>query len=279
MRGASSFGLLFLALVLGAIVHLSCNQALMTAPPGSTIQLVPNPCRIPASGGVSEIDAIVMEPGTGTGVADGTVVQFFTDLGTIDRTGKTNDGVARVNLRSDGRSGTATVTAISGGAGSSSGTPAPRTSSLGPSLDRISADSTGRVRALQATGSDSGDQCTTAATSGGSAQAHVVIGGASVKSILVTASPNGVFIGQSSFITATVLDAQGDPIANVPVFFTLSGGTGGERLSSGGSAVYTDNNGQAFDVVRTSSAPATATDLTITANAGGVSGKVDITVI
>jgi hypothetical protein len=283
MRGASRFSLLFLALALGAIAHMSCNQALMTAPAGSTIQLVPNPCRISASEGVSVIAAIVMEPKTGTGVADGTVVQFFTDLGTIDRIGKTNDGVARVNLRSDGRSGTATVIAISGGAGgggsSPSATATPSTQSISPGApsDRLSADSAGGVRALQTTTSSGGDQCTTPA-SVGTAQAQIVIGGAAVGNIFVTASPNGIFVGQASVITATVVDSDGNPMANVPVFFTLSGGTGDERLASGGSAVFTDNNGQAFDVVRTSNVGATTTPLTITANAGGKTGNVVINV-
>ena len=47
-------------------------------------------------------------------VPDGTVIQFFTTLGKIQEQGKTNDGVARVNLISDARSGTAVVTAVSG---------------------------------------------------------------------------------------------------------------------------------------------------------------------
>jgi hypothetical protein len=43
-------------------------------------------------------------------------VQFFTTLGSIEAQGQTRDGVARVNLVSDARSGTATVTATSGAA-------------------------------------------------------------------------------------------------------------------------------------------------------------------
>ena len=71
------------------------------------------PTNVPASGGVSVITAIVTEV-IGTPVPDGTVVQFFTDLGTIDREGRTKDGVARVNFVSDTRSGTANITAVSG---------------------------------------------------------------------------------------------------------------------------------------------------------------------
>ena len=100
--------------VLTALAHASC-QAILTAPSGSTLQLVANPTFIPASGGVSVVSALLIEP-LGTPVADGTVVQFFTTLGVIDEQGKTNDGVARVNLVADSRSGTADVTAFSGDA-------------------------------------------------------------------------------------------------------------------------------------------------------------------
>ncbi len=69
-----------------------------------------------ANGGVCVITAIVTEDNTGTPVPDGTVVQFFTNLGRIDDQAKTKDGVARVNLVSDSRSGDATITVVSGGA-------------------------------------------------------------------------------------------------------------------------------------------------------------------
>ncbi len=45
---------------------------------------------------------------------DGTVVFFFTTLGRIEPQGKTKDGVARVNLVADSRSGIAKVTAATG---------------------------------------------------------------------------------------------------------------------------------------------------------------------
>jgi hypothetical protein len=94
-----------------------CHQAILTAPPESTVTLVANPTFIAANGEVSVISALVVEP-AGTPVPDGTVVQFFTTLGRIDEQGKTNDGVARVNLVSDTRSGDATVTAFSGSSAS-----------------------------------------------------------------------------------------------------------------------------------------------------------------
>jgi hypothetical protein len=100
-----------LVLALG-LSHLTC-QAIVTAGPGATLTLTANPPFIAAHGGVSVISAIVIEE-IGTPVPDGTVVQFFTDLGDIQEQGRTNDGVARVNLIADSRSGTAHVTAISG---------------------------------------------------------------------------------------------------------------------------------------------------------------------
>ena len=110
-----------IAALIGALATLpiaSCQQAILTAPNGATLNLVANPTFIPASSGVSIVSALVIEP-AGTPVADGTVVQFFTTLGVIDEQGKTNDGVARVNLVADSRSGTAQVTAFSGAATSS----------------------------------------------------------------------------------------------------------------------------------------------------------------
>ena len=109
-----------LLLGLVAVSQAVCHQAILTAPLESTITLVANPTFIAANGEVSVISALVVEP-AGTPVPDGTVVQFFTTLGRIDEQGKTNDGVARVNLVSDTRSGDAAVRAFSGA--SSSGDP------------------------------------------------------------------------------------------------------------------------------------------------------------
>ncbi len=113
--GASSSRSPVLALGLGALalLQVTCHQAPPTAPTGTTMQIFANPIFIPAHTGVSVISVLLTEP-AGTLVPDGTVVQFFTTLGQIDEQGRTNDGVARVNLRADSRSGTATVTATSG---------------------------------------------------------------------------------------------------------------------------------------------------------------------
>src|SRR5205814_2755955 len=128
------------AVLLLLVAYIRCNPALSLAPPGSSITLVANPCRIPSTGGVSLISAIVIKT-TGVPVADGTVVQFFTNLGHIDAQGKTNDGIAKVNLTSDGRSGTATVIAMSGGAAAP-----PARASLGGTV-RIQGGSNVRIAA------------------------------------------------------------------------------------------------------------------------------------
>jgi hypothetical protein len=229
-----------------AIALVRCNQALPTAPPGTSITLIPNPCGISASGGVSVISAVLTQS-NGLSVPDGTVVQFFADLGTVDREGKTNDGVARVNFVSDGRSGTAKITAVSG-TGSGSTTPV-ATKSAGGAI-RIESNAVRSASDVRALAGTSG--CTSTG-SNGSASANVVIGSARTSKILLVASPPAVSPGRTALLTATVIDDAGNPVSNVPVFFTLGTGTGGERLASGGSAVYTDNNGQALDVISTTS--------------------------
>jgi hypothetical protein len=116
-RGRGSSRVVRLGLGTGLVVvgclQLTCHQAILTAPVGSTLDVFANPTFISAHTGVSVISALVIEP-AGTPVPDGTVVQFFTSLGAIDEQGRTNDGVARVNLTADGRSGIATITAASG---------------------------------------------------------------------------------------------------------------------------------------------------------------------
>lgn len=104
-------GLVLLAIA--ALVSPSCGQAILSSPDGTTLQIFVNPPFIGANGDTAVVSVIATEK-SGTPVPDGTVIQFFTTLGRIQEQGKTNDGVARVNLISDARSGTAVVTAVSG---------------------------------------------------------------------------------------------------------------------------------------------------------------------
>lgn len=211
-----------LIVALLAFSQLTCHQAILLAPPGSTLSLFANPPFIPAYGGVSVISALVIEP-AGTPVADGTVVQFFTTLGSIQEQAKTNDGVARVNLVSDSRSGVATVTAFSGGGSSSSGT------------------TPGSVPT----------------TGGGPLSNSVLVGIGSVlpKLVIVTANPIRIVDSRSTHVFANVSDERGNPVPNVPVIFTVdaqsSASLNTEHMDSAGSPIFTDMNGRSEDVMRT----------------------------
>jgi hypothetical protein len=191
-----------LAVTAFALLHLTC-QAILTAPEGSLLSLSANPVTIGANGGVSIITATLTEP-AGTPVPDGTVVQFFTNLGDIEEQGKTNDGVARVKLVSDSRSGTAKVTAFSG------------------LTDEISVD--------------------------------VKIGNAAVEQIIMRANPPRITNSNTTHVFAAVFDEDGNPMPNVPVFFSVAPntttGTTTEFFTTSG-PVFTNNNGEAENVMRT----------------------------
>lgn len=198
-----------------AVGHWGCEVPPLMAP-GSSIVLIANPEFIVANGGVSVITAIVTEP-AGTFVPDGSVVLFFTNLGHIDPQGETVDGVARVNLVADSRSGTATVLGVAAGGA-----------------------------APVATGGTGGGA--------GSDTQPVVIGSALPARVIVGADPTRLRGPGSATIVANVFERGGSPVANVPVLFSIrsvSGGIPQETLDSGGRQVFTDTNGQAFDTLRT----------------------------
>ena len=245
-------------LLLVVLTQLTCHQVIFTAPPGATMECFSNPEAIGAFNGVSVISCHLIEE-TGAPVADGTVVQFFTNLGRVQEQGRTNDGVVRVNLQADGRSGTAVVQARSGG-GTISTTPTSATSTSTtvtplPGRSSVSASASSSMAALLATGS-----------------ATVVIGNTNAAAIIVTAFPPRLTDSRTSQITASVSDGNGNPVAGVPIIFevleaeTIGGpvptpaatptSPGGndpifEHMDSQGQPVFTDSNGQAHDVLRT----------------------------
>jgi hypothetical protein len=231
-----------LLFVLSLMVSLgTCNQAIMVAPPGSVFagsSLIANPKFIAAHGDVSVISGLLLD-GTGNPVADGTVVQFFTSLGRIQEQGKTNDGVVRVNLTSDSRSGTATVTAVSGG--DVSGPPVTTAAAAPP------------VAGFASSMSVTGGSVVTAASA--TATVDVTIGTGRPHIVIVTADPPRITTGRATTILAQVFDEFGNPVVNAPVIFSIVSTTGGvtARLDSGGRAVFTDNNGRATDTLRTNS--------------------------
>jgi hypothetical protein len=193
-----------------------------TAPTNAEISLTANPPFVPAFGGVSVVTALVIESGTGTLVPDGTVVQFLTNLGTIEREGRTRNGVARVNFVSDSRSGAATIIAVSGVA-----------SAQAPNL--------------------------------------ITVGNSTVARILLRAEPPRITISNSTHVVATVLDANGNPVSNVPVTFRVTSDTATEFFDVQG-PVFTNQNGEAENVMRTRR---THTGVaTVRAEAPGASGLV-----
>jgi hypothetical protein len=226
-----------------------CTGVPLTAPSNSTISLSANPTSIPPNGGVSVVTAVVIEP-AGTPVPNGTVVFFFTNLGRVDAEGKTKDGIARVNFVSDSRSGDATVSASSGGpAAAPSVTPTTTLTTSLPSFGLATANA----------------QTSTPST--------VTIHIGSIKNVIVTANPTRITSPRSALITANVFDEFGNPVANIPVFFSIGDVSVSptpvpsptptptatplveETLESGGAPQYTDTNGQAFDWLRTRSVP------------------------
>lgn len=259
----------------------SCHQSIMTAPPGSTITMVANPTFIPAFGGVSVITAVVYD-GTGQPVADGTVVQFFTNLGRVDEQGRTNDGVAKVNLVADGRSGKATVTGLIGGgvipapSGTGSATPTPTPT---PGTNSAPGPLAGGATTADAAAAASSAGATR--TAAASDDVEVDIGTALPRFVLLSAEPRNISPSAPRYttLTATVFGDSGNPIANIPVVFSIltrSDPDFSESLESGGRPVFTDTNGQARDRLFTST-PRDARSRTVDVQALVVVGSDQIT--
>jgi hypothetical protein len=235
-----------------AVFLLSCGGAYLTAPPGSTMTLVANPMFIASHGGVSELMAIVTEP-AGTDVPDGTVVLWTTTLGHVDRETRTQRGIARNRLISDSRSGPAIVTAASGAdALPPTTTPSPPPSTTTPT----STLTPGSTLTPPTTRPGGGTTATGFAAFAGeaaqnSASVEITIGNALVRTVRLRANPPRITISNSTHVIATVLDQFGNPVANVPVFFEVVIDADTEFFDSGGAPVFTNNNGEAEDVLRT----------------------------
>jgi hypothetical protein len=121
--------LLALAIPLGVV---SCDKVPLLAPTGTVITLIPTSNTLTLNSQI-DIVATVIEngaaAGTGTGsttsagagtpVQNGTVVTFTTTVGRIEPAeARTHNGKVTVKLISSGQSGTARITAFSGGASS-----------------------------------------------------------------------------------------------------------------------------------------------------------------
>jgi hypothetical protein len=200
----------------------ACAGVLFTAPPGSSCSLIANPPFVASDGGVSAITALVIEP-AGTTVSDGTVVLFFTDIGLIDRQGKTKDGIARVNFTSDSRSGVAHISAICGGA-------APTTPTASPGASPAP---------------------TTGVSGDGSASTTVTVGNVRVKAVCcIRAEPSRITTSNSTHVFARAIDENGNGIPNAVMFFEVVTDKATERFEVTG-PVFTNQSGEAEDVLRT----------------------------
>ncbi|TDI44412.1 MAG: hypothetical protein E2P02_09705 [Acidobacteria bacterium] len=103
-------------LIVAVLTLVQCKPVPLTAPGGATFTITANPTSIPAVGGTSTITIVMFkaaEDGGGT-VADGTQIFLTTNLGIIEERVATTIGIARATLQSNGRVGTATITAASG---------------------------------------------------------------------------------------------------------------------------------------------------------------------
>ena len=116
----------------------SCTHMALTAPTKSVIALYASTS--PANDGSLNLIATVTEE-AGTPVQNGTLVTFTTTLGRLDPTSaETKNGQATVKFFADGLSGTATVSAFSGGATSGSGSTAGSAATLTIDLGGAAAD-------------------------------------------------------------------------------------------------------------------------------------------
>jgi hypothetical protein len=146
-RNGRGLGRLFAALACLSVTvfSFSCDKVPLLAPTGSVITLFATASTVPSNGSM-EVVATVIEQGTasaapatpttpgtgtptttgttssssagaGTPVQNGTVVTFTTTIGRVEPSeARTENGQVRVRYFADGQSGTATITAFSGGA-------------------------------------------------------------------------------------------------------------------------------------------------------------------
>jgi PKD repeat protein len=160
-----------------------CTAVPLTAPTKSVIALYASA----SPDGSLMLTATVTEE-AGTPVQNGTLVTFTTTLGHLDPTSaRTTNGQASVKFFSDGQSGTATVSAFSGGA----------------------------------TTGGTGDTAGNAA-----ATLTIPLGAAAAANVIVHAEPSSVSLnGGTAKIIAQVLDAAGNGLSNVLVIFSTTAGS------------------------------------------------------
>ena len=236
---------LFLPVLSLLVLAVSCEKVPLLAPTGSTITLT-TATNIITTSGTAEILAQVLEA-SGTPPHSGTRISFTTTLGRVEPAEAETDasGRAIVRFSATGASGTATITAISGGA--STGTNGALKLSVG-----TAAVGAVRVGANPATVSALGGSTTITANVfdvNGNALPQVPVffstTTGSLSAAVVTTNASGVAetvltTGQQATVTASV-GAQGAATTN-------SGSTGGTTPTTGGTTT-TSTSGQASGTV------------------------------
>ncbi len=240
----------------------ACDKVPLLAPAGTVITVFPSSSTVPADGEI-EIIATVIEngttttptaptgttttptPGAGTPVQNGTLVSFTTTIGRIEpREARTNNGQVRVKFIGGGQSGTATITAYSGGAsgrlenllvGSAAAERVTVSAqNLGPNGG--SATVTARVESLAGTGlagvpvtfsTTAGSLNPSAATTDSSGIASTVL--TSTTQAVVTASAGAktgtVTVGIGARLIASVTASPQATTVGTPITFTVTAGT------------------------------------------------------
>jgi hypothetical protein len=114
MRNLRSMSRRSLFLLAALAVPLGCSEGTPVAPTGTILRVSAYPTRI-STRGLSTV-TISAYRSTGNPVNPGTEVRLSSTLGVVDPVAYTSDsGQATAQLRGDGRAGTATITAFSGG--------------------------------------------------------------------------------------------------------------------------------------------------------------------
>ena len=114
MRILRSYSRRALLLLATLVVPLACSEGTPVAPTGTILRVSAYPTRIGTAG--QSLVTVSAYRSTGNPVNPGTEVRMSSTIGIVDPVVYTNDsGQANATLRGDGRVGTATVTAFSGG--------------------------------------------------------------------------------------------------------------------------------------------------------------------
>ena len=113
-RMSLSTRILFASALTASLAGVACDKVPLLAPTNTTIRLQASVSVVPTNGTL-EITAVVIEQ-AGTPVQNGTVVTFSSSLGAVDpREARTNNGQVSVRFNAGAQSGTAKISAFSGG--------------------------------------------------------------------------------------------------------------------------------------------------------------------